>query len=117
MSTNTTSLLVRGYEVVIGFETHAQLSTASKIFSRAPTAFKLGEKGDDPVQMYLSDIYTIAVNLAGLPGMSIPCGFGDNNMPVGLQIIGNYFDEARMLNVAHQYQQATDWHSRAPQGL
>ncbi len=81
------------------------------------TAFKLGEKGDDPVQMYLSDIYTIAVNLAGLPGMSIPCGFGDNAMPVGLQIIGNYFDEARMLNVAHQYQQATDWHSRAPQGL
>jgi len=81
------------------------------------TAFKLGEKGDDPVQMYLSDIYTIAVNLAGLPGMSIPCGFGDNAMPVGLQIIGNYFDEARMLNVAHQYQLATDWHSRAPQGL
>ena len=78
------------------------------------TAFKLGEKGDDPVQMYLSDIYTIAVNLAGLPGMSIPCGFGANNMPVGLQIIGNYFDEARMLNVAHQFQQATDWHSRAP---
>jgi aspartyl-tRNA(Asn)/glutamyl-tRNA(Gln) amidotransferase subunit A len=78
------------------------------------TAFKLGEKGDDPVQMYLSDIYTIAVNLAGLPGMSIPCGFGDNNMPVGLQIIGNYFDEARMLNVAHQYQRATDWHSRTP---
>jgi aspartyl-tRNA(Asn)/glutamyl-tRNA(Gln) amidotransferase subunit A len=79
------------------------------------TAFKLGEKGDDPVQMYLSDIYTIAVNLAGLPGMSIPCGFGANNMPVGLQIIGNYFDEARMLGIAHQYQLATDWHSRAPQ--
>ena len=81
------------------------------------TAFKLGEKGDDPVQMYLSDIYTIAVNLAGLPGMSIPCGFGENDMPVGLQIIGNYFDEARMLNVAHQYQLATDWHNRTPQGL
>ena len=81
------------------------------------TAFNLGEKGDDPVQMYLSDIYTIAVNLAGLPGMSIPCGFGDNAMPVGLQIIGNYFEEARMLNVAHQYQLATDWHSRAPQGF
>jgi len=86
------------------------------------TAFKLGEKGDDPVQMYLSDIYTIAVNLAGLPGMSIPCGFGAANngnpgMPVGLQIIGNYFDEARMLNVAHQYQLATDWHNRAPLGL
>ena len=78
------------------------------------TAFNLGEKGDDPVQMYLSDIYTIAVNLAGLPGMSTPCGFGANDMPVGLQIIGNYFDEARMLNVAHQYQLATDWHQAAP---
>ena len=81
------------------------------------TAFNLGEKGDDPVQMYLSDIYTIAVNLAGLPGMSIPCGFGVRNLPVGLQIIGNYFDEARMLNVAHQYQLATDCHGRVPQGL
>jgi len=78
------------------------------------TAFNLGEKGDDPVQMYLSDIYTIAVNLAGLPGMSIPAGFGANNMPVGLQIIGNYFAEAQMLNVAHQYQLATDWHQRVP---
>ena len=81
------------------------------------TAFNLGEKGDDPVQMYLSDIYTIAVNLAGLPGMSIPCGFGDNAMPVGLQIVGNYFDEARMLNVAHQYQLATDWHLKQPSGI
>jgi aspartyl-tRNA(Asn)/glutamyl-tRNA(Gln) amidotransferase subunit A len=79
------------------------------------TAFKLGEKNNNPIEMYLSDIYTIAVNLAGLPGMSIPCGFGANEMPVGLQIIGNYFDEARMLNAAHQYQLATDWHSRAPQ--
>ena len=78
------------------------------------TAFKLGEKGDDPVQMYLSDIYTIAVNLAGLPGMSIPCGTGSNDMPVGLQIIGNYFAEAQMLNIAHQYQLATDWHTRVP---
>jgi aspartyl-tRNA(Asn)/glutamyl-tRNA(Gln) amidotransferase subunit A len=81
------------------------------------TAFNLGEKGDDPVQMYLSDIYTIAVNLAGLPGMSIPCGFGSNGLPVGLQIIGNYFTEARMLNVAHQYQQVTDYHDRAPQDI
>ncbi|MEY4599453.1 MAG: hypothetical protein RLZZ445_2250 [Pseudomonadota bacterium] len=81
------------------------------------TAFKLGEKSSDPVQMYLSDIYTIAVNLAGLPGMSIPCGFDGSGLPVGLQIIGNYFDEARMLNVAHQYQLATDWHQRAPQGV
>jgi aspartyl-tRNA(Asn)/glutamyl-tRNA(Gln) amidotransferase subunit A len=78
------------------------------------TAFKLGEKSDDPVSMYLSDIYTIAVNLAGLPGMSVPCGFGDNELPVGLQIVGNYFAEARMLNVAHQYQLATDWHTRLP---
>ncbi|MCW5574634.1 MAG: Asp-tRNA(Asn)/Glu-tRNA(Gln) amidotransferase subunit GatA [Burkholderiales bacterium] len=80
------------------------------------TAFKLGEKSADPVQMYLSDIYTIAVNLAGLPGMSIPCGFDGGGLPVGLQIIGNYFDEARMLNVAHQYQLATDWHQKAPGG-
>jgi len=81
------------------------------------TAFNLGEKAGDPVQMYLSDIYTIAVNLAGLPGMSIPAGFGNRNRPVGLQIIGNYFDEARMLNVAHQYQQATDWHLRMPPAI
>ena len=81
------------------------------------TAFKLGEKSSDPVQMYLSDIYTIAVNLAGLPGMSIPCGFDGKGLPVGLQIVGNYFDEARMLNVAHQYQLATDWHRRAPEGV
>jgi len=81
------------------------------------TAFKLGEKADDPVQMYLSDIYTIAVNLAGLPGMSLPCGFDGQGLPIGLQLIGNYFDEARMLNVAHQYQLATDWHQRAPRGI
>lgn len=79
-----------------------------------PTSgFNIGEKTDDPVTMYLSDIYTIAVNLAGLPGMSVPAGFAGNK-PVGLQIIGNYFDEARLLNVAHKYQQATDWHSQAP---
>ena len=80
------------------------------------TAFKLGEKAADPVQMYLSDIYTIAVNLAGLPGMSIPCGFA-GGLPVGLQLIGNYFDEARLLNVAHRYQLATDWHARRPEAL
>ena len=81
----------------------------------APTvAFDLGDKAGDPVQMYLSDIYTIAVNLAGLPGMSVPCGTGARNLPVGLQIIGDYFGEARMLNAAHQYQLATDWHRRAP---
>ena len=74
-------------------------------------AFKLGEKNADPVAMYLEDIYTIATNLAGLPGMSLPCGFA-HGLPVGLQITGNYLDEARMLNVAHQYQQATDWHAQ-----
>lgn len=81
----------------------------------SPTvAFNLGERVSDPVQMYLSDAYTIAVNLAGLPGMSIPVGFGSKNRPVGLQIVGNYFAEAQMLNVAHQYQQITDWHARTP---
>jgi aspartyl-tRNA(Asn)/glutamyl-tRNA(Gln) amidotransferase subunit A len=78
------------------------------------TAFDLGEKSADPVQMYLEDIYTVSVNLAGLPGMSIPCGFDSSSRPVGLQIIGNYFQEARILNVAHQYQLVTDWHTRAP---
>ncbi len=77
------------------------------------TAFRLGEKTDDPVTMYLSDIYTIAVNLAGLPGLSLPAGFSDG-LPVGLQLIGNYWSEARLLNVAHRYQQATDWHRQVP---
>jgi aspartyl-tRNA(Asn)/glutamyl-tRNA(Gln) amidotransferase subunit A len=81
----------------------------------SPTvAFDLGEKSSDPVQMYLSDAYTIAVNLAGLPGISIPAGFGHKNRPVGLHLVGNYFAEARMLNVAHQYQLVTDWHMRTP---
>ena len=79
-------------------------------------AFEFGSKGDNPVAMYLEDIYTISTNLAGLPGMSIPCGFVDNK-PVGLQIIGNYHDEARMLNAAHKYQQSTDWHDKAPEGI
>lgn len=77
-------------------------------------AFDLGEKCDDPIQMYLSDIYTSSVNLAGLPGMSIPIGFGKKRRPIGLQIIGNYFKEAQMLNVAHQYQKVTDWHLQTP---
>jgi len=77
-------------------------------------AYGIGEKSDDPVQMYLGDIYTVAVNLAGLPGLSHPAGFGAGGMPVGLQLIGNYFAEARLLNAAHQFQQATDWHTRAP---
>ena len=77
-------------------------------------AFNLGEKSGDPIQMYLSDIYTSAANLTGMPAMSIPVGFGDKNRPIGLHIIGNYFKEAQMLNVAHQYQQATDWHLQSP---
>ena len=81
------------------------------------TAFNLGAKTDDPVAMYLNDIYTISVNLAGLPGISIPAGFGVDNRPVGLQLIGKYFDEARLLNTAHQYQQVTDWHRQAPKGF
>ena len=81
----------------------------------SPTvAFNLGEKTSDPVQMYLSDIFTISVNLAGLPGLSIPAGFGSGGLPVGLQLIGNHFNEGRLLQVAHQYQQATDWHRRVP---
>jgi aspartyl-tRNA(Asn)/glutamyl-tRNA(Gln) amidotransferase subunit A len=64
--------------------------------------------------MYLSDVYTIAANLAGLPAMSIPCGFGRGELPVGLQLVGDYFAEGRMLNVAHRFQQATDWHDRIP---
>jgi aspartyl-tRNA(Asn)/glutamyl-tRNA(Gln) amidotransferase subunit A len=84
----------------------------------APTvAWKIGTKSDDPVAEYLADIFTLSVSLAGLPGMSIPCGFGDGGLPVGLQIIGNYFDEARMLAVAHRFQQATDWHARVPPGF
>ncbi len=83
----------------------------------SPTpAFRLGEKTGDPVTMYLSDIYTIAVTLAGLPGLSIPAGTA-NGLPVGLQLIGGYFQEARLLNIAHRYQQATDWHTRVPPGF
>lgn len=80
------------------------------------TAFKFGEKANNPVSMYLSDIYTIATNLAGLPGISIPGGFIDN-LPVGLQITGRAFDESRLLNAAHRYQQVTDWHKRLPENF
>ncbi|BCX88064.1 aspartyl-tRNA(Asn)/glutamyl-tRNA(Gln) amidotransferase subunit A [Methylomarinovum tepidoasis] len=79
-------------------------------------AFRLGEKTGDPLSMYLSDIYTIAVNLAGLPGMSLPAGFIDG-LPVGMQLIGDYFDEARLLGAAHRYQQVTDWHRRLPEAF
>jgi len=81
------------------------------------TAFDAGTKSDDPVSMYLNDIYTNSVNLAGLPGISIPVGFDDSKRPIGLQIIGEYFAEAKLLNVAHRYQQVTDWHTRLPEGF
>jgi len=80
------------------------------------TAFRVGEHVSDPVQMYLSDIYTVSVNLAGLPALTVPAGFRAG-LPVGLQLIGNYFGEGRILNVAHRFQQATDWHTRVPKGF
>lgn len=79
-------------------------------------AFGFNSKGDDPVKMYLEDIFTISTNLAGLPGMSLPAGLL-NGLPIGMQLIGNYFDEQRMLNVAHQFQQVTDWHTLAPNNI
>ncbi|QHE83725.1 Asp-tRNA(Asn)/Glu-tRNA(Gln) amidotransferase subunit GatA [Hydrogenophaga sp. BPS33] len=83
----------------------------------APTvAWKIGEKSNDPVANYLADIYTLSTSLAGLPGMSVPAGFGAGGMPVGLQLVGNYFQEGPLLQAAHAFQQATDWHTRAPQG-
>jgi aspartyl-tRNA(Asn)/glutamyl-tRNA(Gln) amidotransferase subunit A len=78
-------------------------------------AFAIGAKIDDPVTMYLNDIYTIGANLAGLPGVSAPCGFVDG-LPVGLQLIGPHFAEARLLGAAHQFQLATDWHTQRPRG-
>ena len=78
------------------------------------TAFKIGEKIADPLQMYLSDIYTISVNLAGLPALSLPCGFDGDGMPIGLQIIGKHFDEATILRLAYAYEQATEWHRKKP---
>ena len=84
----------------------------------SPTvAWKIGEKSDDPVANYLADIYTLSSSLAGLPGMSVPAGFGEGGMPVGLQLIGNYFKEAQLLGTAHQFQLATDWHLRQPTGI
>jgi aspartyl-tRNA(Asn)/glutamyl-tRNA(Gln) amidotransferase subunit A len=80
-------------------------------------AWALGDKTDDPVASYLADIFTLPASLAGLPGMSVPCGFGEGGMPVGLQLIGNYFSEARLLNAAHCFQQASDFHLRKPEGI
>ncbi len=78
------------------------------------TAFKIGEKTSDPLQMYLSDIFTIPVNMAGLPGLSVPCGFDQNNLPIGLQIIGKPFDEGTLFKIAHAYEQSTEWHRQKP---
>jgi len=78
------------------------------------TAFAIGTRSEDPVQMYLGDIFTVPASLAGLPGVSIPCGFDGKGLPVGLQLMGNYFSEAGLLGIAHRYQQATDWHLRVP---
>ncbi|MBB2483605.1 Asp-tRNA(Asn)/Glu-tRNA(Gln) amidotransferase subunit GatA [Mitsuaria sp. WAJ17] len=80
-------------------------------------AWKAGEGADDPVKAYLADIFTLPGSLAGLPGMSVPVGFGEAGMPVGLQLIGNYFKEGQLLHTAHALQQATDWHTRAPNGI
>jgi aspartyl-tRNA(Asn)/glutamyl-tRNA(Gln) amidotransferase subunit A len=80
-------------------------------------AWKLGEQSDDPVKAYLADIFTLPGSLAGLPGMSVPVGLGAHGMPVGLQLLGNYFDEGRLLHTAHALQLASDWHLAKPQGL
>ncbi len=81
----------------------------------SPTAaFKIGEKVDDPLKMYLSDIYTIAANLAGIPGISIPCGFDDNDLPIGLQILSSTFSEDKLLRIARMYEMQTDWHTKKP---
>ena len=84
----------------------------------APTVARgIGACCDDPLADYLADIYTLSASLAGLPAMSVPAGFGAGGMPVGLQLIGNYLQESRLLNVAHRLQQATDWHTKKPQGI
>ena len=79
------------------------------------TAFKIGEKTQDPLQMYLTDIFTISTNLAGLPALSLPCGFDSEGLPVGMQIIGKHFDEATILRLGFAYEQATEWHKRKPE--
>jgi len=78
------------------------------------TAFKLGEKLDDPLKMYLSDVYTIAANLAGVPALSVPCGFDRQNLPIGLQIIAPAFEEAKLLRIARMFESRTDWHRKTP---
>jgi aspartyl-tRNA(Asn)/glutamyl-tRNA(Gln) amidotransferase subunit A len=78
------------------------------------TAFKIGEKTQDPLQMYLTDIFTLPASLAGLPALSLPCGFDEKGLPIGLQIMGKHFDEATILRIGYAFEQATDWHNRKP---
>ncbi len=81
----------------------------------SPTpAFKIGEKVEDPLEMYLTDIYTVGVNLAGIPAIAIPCGFSGSGLPIGMQLLGRHFDEERLLRIAHEYQLRTDWHTKLP---
>jgi aspartyl-tRNA(Asn)/glutamyl-tRNA(Gln) amidotransferase subunit A len=103
---------------IIANEFQAAFKQCDVIMSPVTTsvAFGFGEKAADPVAMYLADLYTVPGSLAGIPSMSIPCGFGAKNRPVGLQLMTNYFEEAKMLGIAHAYQQATDWHRRVPAG-
>ncbi len=78
------------------------------------TAFKIGEKTQDPLQMYLTDIFTLPASLAGLPALSLPCGFDSKGLPIGMQVMGKYFDEATILRIGYAFEQATDWHRRKP---
>ena len=78
------------------------------------TAFHIGEKSDDPLQMYLADVFTLSMNLAGICGLSLPCGFDGDGLPIGLQVMGPPLGEEQVLRVAHAYEQATEWHARRP---
>ena len=106
--------------------TEAPTQAATQAVTEAPTqpatvapttALKIGENLSDPLKMYLGDIYTVMINLAGLPAASVPCGFDSKGMPIGMHLIGNYFDETKILGAAHAYQQVTDWHKRKPAEL
>ena len=112
---------VVGRDVVVGVEVEeedveAVLREVDLVVTpTSPTAaFRLGEKTDDPLQMYLADIFTVSANLTGAPGISIPCGFAAGQLPVGLQLTGRMFDEATLLKVADAYERLTDWHTRRP---
>ena len=102
---------------LIAKDFHDAFATKCDVIA-APTApnapFKIGEKISDPLQMYLNDIFTIPVNLAGLPGMSVPCGFTSTGLPIGLQLIGKQWDEETLFKTASAYESATDWHTKRP---